>query len=254
MVSTSKTNSADYHDEKNSEHYIKWLTEQLLPTLDGPSVNILDNASYHNKQKDKSPTTSDRKDTIRQWLTNHSIPYNMTDIKKTLLDLVKQHRPEPLYLADEVIHEHGHTALQLPVAHCELNPIEMAWSVVKWYVARHNKTYNLTDAKQLTHEGFKEATPDMWRQSCRHVVNIENNYIEKDGTLEDAVEEMTIDLGESDDDDDDDSDWEDSLLDDDDRRLIDRSLEQSSLSGISWNSLARTFLMLCCHFHELTHR
>ena len=93
-----------------------------------------------------------------------------------------------------------------------------------------NKTYNLTDAKQLTHDGFKEATADMWRLFCRHVVDIENNYIEKDGILEDAVEEMTIDLGESDDDDDDDSDWEDSLLDDDDRRLIDRSLEQSSLS------------------------
>ena len=112
------TSSTDYHNEINSEHYIKWLTEQFLPSLNEPSVIILDNAPHHNKQKDKPPSTSDRKDTIRQWLTNHNIPYNMTDIKKTLLDCVKHHQPEPFYLTDKVIQEHGCTVSKLPVAHC----------------------------------------------------------------------------------------------------------------------------------------
>ena len=62
LVLTSKTNSTDYHDQMNSEHYIEWLTEQLLPGLDRPTVIILDNATYHNKQKDKPPTSNDRKD------------------------------------------------------------------------------------------------------------------------------------------------------------------------------------------------
>ena len=44
----------------NSEHYIEWLTEQLLPELEGPTVIILNNASYHNKLKDKAPTTNNR--------------------------------------------------------------------------------------------------------------------------------------------------------------------------------------------------
>ena len=35
----------------------------------------------------------------------------------------------------------GHEVVRLPVAHCELNPIEMAWSQVKGYVKEHNKTY-----------------------------------------------------------------------------------------------------------------
>ena len=47
-----KTNSADYHDEMNSEHFMEWLTEQLLLRLEESSVVIFDNASYHNKQKD----------------------------------------------------------------------------------------------------------------------------------------------------------------------------------------------------------
>ena len=61
----------------NSKHYIKWLTEQLLPQLDTPTVIILDNASYHNN---KPPTSNARKDDIRKWLDKHNIQYNNTDI------------------------------------------------------------------------------------------------------------------------------------------------------------------------------
>ena len=129
----------------NSEHYIEWLTEQLLPGLEGPTVIILDNASYHNKLKDKAPTTNDRKRDIQKRLDKHNIPYNQTDIKKTLLNFVKQHRPEPLYLTHKVIHDMGHQVLRLPVAHCELNPIELAWASVKGYVAKHNRCYNLAE-------------------------------------------------------------------------------------------------------------
>ena len=59
--------------------------------LKGPSVIILDNASYHNKQKDRPPTTKNRKDDIRTWLTERDVQYSDTDIKKTVLQLVKRH-------------------------------------------------------------------------------------------------------------------------------------------------------------------
>ena len=58
LVFRSKTSSADYHDKMNCEYYIEWLTEQLLPQLEWPTVIILDNASYHNKQKAKPPTSN----------------------------------------------------------------------------------------------------------------------------------------------------------------------------------------------------
>ena len=59
----SETNSADYHDEMNSEYYIEWLTEQIPPTLQGPSVIILDNANYHNKQRDELSTNKQEQET-----------------------------------------------------------------------------------------------------------------------------------------------------------------------------------------------
>ena len=54
LVFRFRTNSADYHDEMNGEHYTEWLTEQLLPQLERPSVIILDNAFYHNKPEGQS--------------------------------------------------------------------------------------------------------------------------------------------------------------------------------------------------------
>ena len=219
LVFRSKRNSTDYHDEMNSDHYIEWLTEQLLPRLERPTVIVLDNASYHNKQIDKPPITNDKKDDIKKWLDEHNIQYSPTDVTNTLLDLVKQHRPEPLYLTDKHIHEHGHTVLRLPVAHCELNPIELAWASVKGYVAKRNKDFTMKEIERLTPDGFKHTTTDVWRQFCRHVVDVENEYVRKDCIIEDAMKEMVIEIGKDDSDSDDEDDEED-MVDDDDRQLI----------------------------------
>ena len=135
-------------------------------------------------------------------------------------------------MTDEAAQKHGHTVLRLPVAHCELNPIELAWASVKGYVAKHNQEFSLREVKRLTPEGFAHTTVDMWRGFCRHVVDVENRYIEKDGICEDTVEEMRIEIGDEDESDDDDDDYDDvdDLLDDSDRQLIDRVLEQTSTS------------------------
>ena len=40
------------------------------------------------------------------------------------------------------------TVLQLPVAHCELNPIELVWAAVKGHVAKYNKHFTMTEVQQ----------------------------------------------------------------------------------------------------------
>ena len=35
----------------------------------------------------------------------------------------------------------GHEVVRLPVAHCELNPIDMVWSQVKGHVKENNRKY-----------------------------------------------------------------------------------------------------------------
>ena len=109
-----------------------------------------------------------------------------------------------------------HIVLRLPVAHCELNPIELAWGSVKGYVAKHNKTHNLPEIEQHTFDGFIYTTTDMWKIYCRHVVDIENDCFEKYGLVEDTLEEFIIEIGEDDTYNDNNSDIGNGMMDKDD--------------------------------------
>ena len=71
---------------------------------------------------------------------------------------------------------------------------------------------------------------DMWRNFCRHVVDIENDYFEKDGLIEDTIEEFIIELGD-DSDDDDNNDTDKDMMDKDDRQLID-DFDQDFLDNV----------------------
>ena len=42
-----------------------------------------------------------------------------------------------MYLTDVEAEADGHECVRLAVAHCELNPIELAWANVKEYVRKH---------------------------------------------------------------------------------------------------------------------
>uniref|UniRef100_A0A1X7T5I9 Uncharacterized protein n=1 Tax=Amphimedon queenslandica TaxID=400682 RepID=A0A1X7T5I9_AMPQE len=92
------------------------------------------------------------------------------------------------------------------------------WASVKGYVARNNTNYILTSIQQLVPEGFLHTTPDMWKNFCQHVKKIEAQYIEKDGIVEETLDEMVIELGEEDTDNKED---EEKMIDDVDRRIID---------------------------------
>lgn len=51
----------DYHQDMNSSNFLRWVKERLIPNLPANSVLVVDNASYHNIQEDKCPTTGTKK-------------------------------------------------------------------------------------------------------------------------------------------------------------------------------------------------
>ena len=57
------------------------------------------------------------------------------------------------YVVDEMAKAH------LPPYHCELNPIEMAWSQVKQFAKKNNTTFTIPGLQALVHEAFAEVTP-----------------------------------------------------------------------------------------------
>ena len=100
IIFESKTNSADYHDEMNTTHYLEWFEDKLLRNLGNtPSVVVLDNAPYHNARtaESRNPTTSWRKEDIQAWLTKNKITFEASMLKAELLEIAGRHRLDPVY-------------------------------------------------------------------------------------------------------------------------------------------------------------
>ena len=57
------------------------------------SLIFLDNASYHNTEIDKTPTMSNRKSDMREWLKRQGIDYDDCDIKTDLMGKKVEARP-----------------------------------------------------------------------------------------------------------------------------------------------------------------
>ena len=49
----------------------------------------------------------------------------------------------------------GHEVVRLPVAHCTLNPIELAWAQVKGHIKANNRAFTLTEVERLAWEGLR---------------------------------------------------------------------------------------------------
>ena len=113
-----------------------------------------------------------------------------------------------VYRTDVVAEAAGHSVLCLPIAHCELNPIELIWAQVKGYAARNNKYFTMAEALKLSYDGIDAVTAENWEACVRHVVDkVERDFCEKDCICETIVEEFTIRIGDdssSDEDEDDD--------------------------------------------------
>lgn len=85
LVLSTKSKMADYHHDMNASNFNKWLQEKLLPKLNGPSLIVMDNASYHSVINKKAPTAQTRKPEIREWLTLNGVAFEEYHTKAELL-------------------------------------------------------------------------------------------------------------------------------------------------------------------------
>lgn len=186
----SKTNSSDYHDEMNGSTFFEWF-EKILPLLKDNAVIVMDNAAYHSVKKDRIPAMSWKKQEIIDWLESKGQNINYPTTKGALLSQVKtiQTDDHDKYVIDEYAKDNNKTILRLPPYHCELNPIELAWSSVKRYVRIHNTTFKLKDVQELLKRGVEQVTPEMWSNFVGHVMKEEEKFWKIDNITDDYIDE-----------------------------------------------------------------
>ena len=188
----AKSSSGDYH----STHFMKRLKEKLVPNLPPNSVVVVDNAACHNTQEDKCPTQSTRKADIQSWLERNQIVFSPNMLKTELLELCKRSKPEPKYILDEMLKQHGHECLRLPQYHAELNAIELIWAHVKSKVAAANMSFKMKDVLKLSQDAIEGTPASVWENCCRHVETVEEIFWKNNPAVEKAVERSMIEVSD----------------------------------------------------------
>lgn len=66
------------------------------------------------------------------------------------MEIVKRIKPRyNKYVIYKYVKQNNIVVLWLPPNYCELNPIEMAWSVVKMHVKMNNTTFKIQNVQNL---------------------------------------------------------------------------------------------------------
>lgn len=233
LIFRSQSQAADYHDDMNKTNFNKWLSEKLIPNLPPQSIVVMDNASYHTIQLNKAPTMSSRKVEMQNWITNNGLSYLPTMVKAQLFQIIKEHKQPPVYEADIMLEAHGHKVVRLPPYHCDLNPIELIWSVLKRRIAEKNVGQEANKIVQITEEAFATITEEEWKKECEHVKKVEEKYYADGPVIDSEMDRFIIEVGDdSDTSDDEDDDMEDE--DDDDLSGI-SPLDEHFLSDHNYN-------------------
>jgi len=96
-------------------------------------------------------------------------------LKTQLIAKVRELKPHKKpYIIDNLAKDTGHTVLQLPPYHCEFNPIELAWAMVKGYVKWENTTFKIDNIHQLLNMVIERVITKNWRNFIQHVIEKEN--------------------------------------------------------------------------------
>jgi transposase len=153
----------------------KWFSS-ILHKFENSSVLVLDNAPYHCVKVERIPTKSWTNTNIQKWTDMKGISYESKWIcsKLELLVAMPQHICAACnsYCTDQAAVKYGRQVLRLPPHHCSLSPIKLVLSQVKWYVARNNAKFTITEVKEQPLQGVQCVTPDNWKSWIQHVISI----------------------------------------------------------------------------------
>jgi transposase len=161
----------------NANKFEEWFTD-ILTKLPANSVIVMDN-----RVAEKIPNSSWKKVNIQNWLKYKQIVFDKTFVKAEVLQLVKIHKPiYNKHVVDLLAEEKNMMILRLPAYHCELNPIELLWALIKNDVAANN----------ITTQALAKVLPEHWKNNITLVKKVESQMWEIDNLTDSTIEEIII--------------------------------------------------------------
>lgn len=201
LLDFESKSTKDYHEEMTADVFEDYFSE-MIKSIPKKSVIVMDNASYHSRLVEKLPSSSWRKEDIKNWLDEKDIEYDNDFLKKELLKLANVHKQKyKIYAIDQMALERNIIVLRLPPYHCELNPIELIWAQVKGFVARNNTVFKLKEVRELFKTAINNVSDENWRNAINHVLKEEQKMWNLDNLVETTVEPIVINVTMSDSDD-----------------------------------------------------
>jgi transposase len=239
--------SEDYHTEMNEEIFKNWNFTYLWPNIPSNAVCIYDRAPYHTgltSASKKPPASANREDLV-EWIVSHQISDGSGNMytskmllddpftyqaphgtrtqqgytKNALLLICEKHMEnvKPQYNSWEwacQFNEKNNTdikVLYLPVAHPQLNPIEMVWNRIKTHVRQHNgeksataDPFTMNRVQELVREKVADVGEDLCSKFFDHSMKFARLCWDTDEAVYDEhMEEREAAQAEIDDDDED---------------------------------------------------
>ena len=212
--------SEDYHSEMNSSVFYDWVHNYLLPNVAPNSVIVIDRATYHLALTEDSVGAAQtwKKQKLLDWILENGI-VNADGILYTQEALERLKKPDLWVICHDnkpvkkyKIHEwmktwngnHG-TDIKvniLPIAHPQLNPIEMLWGWIKRDVAANNHDFSMVTIERLTRAKVAALDGAWWAKACaksdRFAVNsIEADDVQFEGEEEAGSDDELVENGEN---------------------------------------------------------
>ena len=118
-----------------------------------------------------------RKAELAAWLESYTVVqqdwesgWQQTRNRAEMKTVADENEPAPRFLVQQLAARFGVSVLISPVAHPDLNPIEMVWGTVEMALKRGNTRFTLSALKDLVAQEFDKITPAVWAKYEDHAI------------------------------------------------------------------------------------
>ncbi|GJJ74656.1 hypothetical protein EMPS_07014 [Entomortierella parvispora] len=203
----------DSHDYQGpfTSNLFERIFKEICKTLSdeyGPCHIHMDSAKYHFGRKNPLPRQSAPLDQLVQWFKDngHPLPTRSDGRAMTrlgLLDWIDHMNIAPVYASYDIANKHGHTIMRTPPHHCELQPIENLWGLVKNPIALDpNLNETCLSLRNRLLEGFAKVKSEQLVSFWEKTVKIGKDYweqYEEDLEMSQETDDEVSDRGEDED-------------------------------------------------------